>query len=40
MTPSKKKKAYVEAQTLNVTVFEDRVFKEVIRLNEVIRTGC
>ena len=29
-----------EAQTLNVTVFEDRAFKEVNRLNEVIRIGC
>lgn len=32
--------AYVEALTPNATVFGDRAFKEVIRLNEVIGVGA
>jgi hypothetical protein len=29
--------SYIEALTVNVTIFGDRVFKEVIRLDEDIR---
>lgn len=32
-------KSYVKALTLNVNLFEDKTFKKVIKLNEVIRVG-
>ena len=31
--------SYVEALTPNVTLFGDRTFKQVIKVNEVIRMG-
>lgn len=33
------KNSYVEALTLNVTVFGGRAFSEIIMVNEVIRVG-